>query len=192
MSTVAVILAHDSADGVGGSRFLLPIDGPPMLEHIVREAVTWPVDDVVVVLGDRAEEVMDGCSLDGATIVIDPEWEEGRAAPMRAALDLVSRDRSCRRVVVARGDQPGVGADVVASLLDASDESQAVVPKYRYAVGWPVVVSRGLWDLFLGLEGAIDIHDVLRSHVGGVTQVWCDQLAPTIVRTPDDLPSRRR
>ena len=194
MTTTAVIVAADSSAEFDGSPYLVPIGGVPMLERIVRDARSWPVDDVVVVLGDRADEIVAGCSLDGATILIDPEWVEGGAAPLRAVLDLLSRDRDIRRIVLARGDQPFVGSEVVAALLEAAvdESSDVVLPKYRYATGWPIVISRGLWDLFLGLEGSIDIHDVLRSHVGAIDEVWFDRLSPAILRSPDDLPMRRR
>lgn len=193
MSTVAVILAADPGSGFATPKYLSPIRGVVLLDSVVADARTWPVDAVYVVLGADAEVVSEACDLDGVTILMDPEWSEGEAAPLRAVLDLLSRDRSIHRAVIARGDQPGVTAEVVASLIDAAVESQssAVVPKYRYALGWPVIVARGLWDVFLGLEGEIHIHDVLVSHSVTVSEVWIDQLSPTAYQTAEQLPTAR-
>lgn len=193
MSTVAVILAADPGSGFASSKYLSPIRGVSLLDSVVADVRTWPVDGVYVVLGADAEMVSEGCDLAGVTILMDPEWSEGEAAPLRAVLDLLSRDRSVRRAVIARGDQPGVKAEVVASLIDEAveSESSAVVPKYRYALGWPVVVARGMWDVFLGLEGQIDIHDVLVSHSVTMSEVWIDQLAPTAYEASEQLPTAR-
>jgi len=193
MSTVAVILAADPGSGFSSPKYLHPIRGVALLESVVADARSWPVDGVFVVLGADDEAIAEGCDLAGVTVLIDPEWGEGGAAPLRAVLDLLSRDRSIRRAVIARGDQPGVTPQVVASLIDEAVESEsvAVIPKYRYALGWPVLVARDLWDIFLGLEGNIDIHDVLASHTMTVSEVWVDQLSPTAYETAEQLPTPR-
>ncbi|MGI9528278.1 MAG: nucleotidyltransferase family protein [Acidimicrobiia bacterium] len=191
MSTVAVILAADPGSGFATPKYLVPIRGVALLDSVIADARTWPVDGIYVVLGADAEQVSETCDLEDVTILMDPEWNEGEAAPLRVVLDLLSRDRSIRRAVIARGDQPGVTADVVASLIDTAVETQslAVVPKYRYAIGWPVVVGRGVWDVFLGLEGEVSIHDVLVSHSVDMSEVWVDQLAPTAYESAEQLPA---
>lgn len=191
MSTVAVVLAADPGSGFSSPKYLSPIRGVALLDSVVADARTWPVDGIYVVLGADAEMVAAGCDFAGVTILIDPEWREGEAAPLRVVLDLLSRDRSVHRAVIARGDQPGVTAEVVASLIDEAveSESSAVVPKYRYALGWPVVVARDLWDVFLGLEGEVDIHDVLVSHSVTVSEVWIDHVSPTTYETSEEFPT---
>lgn len=193
MSTVAVILAADPGSGFTEPRSLTQIRGVGLLDSVVEDARTWPVDALYVVLGADADAVAEGCDLDGVAVLMDPEWREGNAAPLRAVLDLLSRDRSIRRAVIARGDQPGVKPEVVASLIEVADETEAsaVVPKYRYARGWPVLVANDLWDIFLGLEGHVEVHDVLAAHSVAVSEVWIDQLSPTVIETPDDLPAAR-
>lgn len=193
MSIVAVILAADPGSGFASPKYLLPIRGVSLLDAVITDARSWPVDDVVVVLGADAEAISEGCDLAGVTVLIDPEWDEGGAAPLRAVLDLLSRDRSIRTAIIARGDQPGVAPDLVASLISeaAESESAAAIPKYRYALGWPVLVARDLWDVFLGLEGRIDIHDVLTSHAVTVAEVWVDRLSPTVYATSEELPFSR-
>jgi CTP:molybdopterin cytidylyltransferase MocA len=193
MSTVAVILAADSSSGFESSRYTSIVRGTPVLDRVVSDARTWLVDDIVVVLGADAEEVVATCDLSGTSILIDPEWSEGEAAPVRAVLDLLSRDRAILYAVMARGDQPGVEPSIVASLLEAATDSDAwaVIPKYRYARGWPLVIRRDLWDVFMGLEGSIDLHDVLASHAVTVEEVWIDQLAPITFESSDDLPDGR-
>jgi CTP:molybdopterin cytidylyltransferase MocA len=157
-----------------------------MLERIVADAAGWPVDEVVVVLGPDAEKIIENTDLGEATIVIDPEWAEGMAASLRVGIDVVLRGPQAERIVVAFGDQPGVG-DIVAALLERAPGHTAVVPKYRYRRGWPVVLSSELWNLLLGLEGPVDLHDLLGSHTTGVEEVWFDRLEPPRLLEPRDI-----
>lgn len=161
-----------------------------MLQHVVNDASSWPVNDVIVVLGPDAGRIVDAIDFGDCTVIVDDEWEEGSASPLRAALDLASRDRSVRSCVVARGDQLAVSAQLVGALLDAAKESgaNATVPKYRYSVGWPVVINGSMWEHLLGGEGSVDLLDVIASHADDVEEVWFDHLAPDRYETPSDLP----
>lgn len=194
MSTVAIVLAADSNAEFEGPKYLAMIHGMPMLQCVVNDAASWPVDEAIVVLGADAEEIIASIDFKGMTVVVDPEWSEGSASPLRAALDFASRDRSTHRCVVARGDQPGVDARTIGDLVDVvrDTEADAAVPKYRYAIGWPVVLDFSLWEHLLGGEGSIDVQHVVASHSSGAEEVWFDHLAPMTYTKPDDLPGVRR
>ena len=194
MSIVAVILAADHGQGFPTPKYLSPVRGSTLLDAVVADATSWPVDEVMVVLGADAQEVEAGADLKGVSVLVDPEWAEGAASPIRAALDLLSRDRGVSHVLLARGDQPGIGAGVGDRIAAAASAERvdAVVPKYRYALGWPVAVARSLWDVFLGLEGAIDVHDLIATHASSTHEVWFDHLSPAVITGVDDLPTARR
>jgi molybdenum cofactor cytidylyltransferase len=188
MSTVSVILAADPGEGFSEPKYLTPVHGTPLLERVIGRALLWPVDEIVVVLGSNADIVASSLEFADVSVLVDPEWEEGAASPLRAALDFVSRDLSVDLIVLARGDQPGIERDVVTDLIETARESDAdaVVPKYRYARSWPVVIGPALWGHFLGLEGQVDVLDVITTHAGSVEEVWIDRLAPRIIDTLED------
>jgi CTP:molybdopterin cytidylyltransferase MocA len=194
VSTTAIILAADSNPDFSGSKYLVAIVGESMLQMVVNDAATWPVDEVVVVLGADAAQIVETVDFKGHTVIVDPEWSEGSASPLRAALDLAARDRSTRLCVIARGDQPGVDAGTIGALVDTANETDAdaVVPKYRYSVGWPVVISDTLRTYLLGGEGTVDLHAVVASHSVSVEEVWFDHLPPTVYATPEELPMAER
>lgn len=194
MSIVGVILAADAGEDFPSSKYLSDVGGTPLLERTVRSASEWPVDEVIVVLGADAEILEESVDLGGVSVLVDPSWAEGTAAPLRAVMDLLSRSRDVTHVIVARGDQPEVRTSDVERLVAAAraDGVSAVVPKYRYAVGYPVVIGRAVWDVFLRLEGEIDALDILTSHGATIEEVWFDHVAPRRILVPDDLPGRRR
>jgi nicotine blue oxidoreductase len=192
--TVALVLAVDPGVGFHGSKYLEKVGRRRLIEVVVDEVRTWPVDDVVVVLGADGEQVAERADLGDALLVLDLDASQGLAGSLRIGLDTLARDRHVERAVLAYGDQPGVETGVVTALVAAQTEPgcQAAVPRYRYARGWPIVIGRDLWVKFLGLEGDIDVLDILGSHPEGVSEVWFDRLAEPRIRDAEDLPHRPR
>ena len=164
-----------------------------MLKRVLADVASWPVDRSVVVLGPDAEEILAGMDLDECVFVVDEEWTEGGAAPLRAGLDVLARDPGVEAAVIVPGDLPGIPPDVVAALIDRWRETprRAVAPVYRYAVGWPVVAGRELFGRLLGLEGDVDLLGNLARHEG-IETVHVDRLAPRRVTAASELPTRRR
>ncbi len=194
MSTVAVILAADIGEGFSSPKYLTSIDGIPMVRRVVLDSLDWSVQGRVVVVGPDGELVADAISDLSVTVIVDPEWEEGASSPLRAALDHIMRDRQVSNCVIARADQPGVPARVVDALVERAQESHAdaVVPKYRYARGWPVVVGHGLLERLLGLEGDFQLHDVISTHASAIEECHFDELGKQILDSADQVTHRRR
>jgi len=191
--TTALVLAADRGEGFRVPKYVVPVSGTPLLLRVLADVTTWPVDEVVVVLGAEAERILGALEGMEVTVVVDEEWPEGMAAPLRAGLDTIWRQGRARRVVLAHGDQPGIDAGVVAALLAEHRSPETIVaPKYRYALGWPIVVGRDRFPRLMSLEGDVDLLEVLTSHHEPLVEVWMDRLAPARVRTPEDLPSPRR
>ena len=63
----------------------------------------------------------------------------------------------------------------------------AVVPKYRYQRGNPVLVARYLWPRLMSLEGDSGASRLLQAHPEWVHEVRFDQPVPRDLDTPDDV-----
>ena len=188
--SVAVVIANDPGSGFTGPKYLETVGGRRLIDVVLADVATWPVDEAILVLGPGAEDVLDEMADTEAMVVIDPEWEEGLAASLRVGLDVVMRGPGTDLVVVAYADQPGVTADTVGRLILEAAGATAVVPKYRYRRGWPIVLSAKAWERLLGLEGDVDLLDVLESHPGGVVEVWFDRLERPRIKAPTDIGAR--
>jgi len=188
---VAVVLANDPGTDFIGPKYLTDVGGVALIDRTIADASSWPVDEVVVVLGPDAEDVVAALAPCDATIVIDPEWQEGSAASLRVGLDVVVRGPSTDLVVIARADQVGVRTGDVAALIEAAGDAVAAVPKYRYRRGVPIVLAREMWEHLLGLEGDVDLLGLLESHSDGVVEVWFDHLEAPRIEHPEDADVRR-
>lgn len=188
MKTAALILAADVGSGFDGCKYLSAFRGTTLIEHVVGEVHKWPVDAVVLVLGPQAEGILDAADFGESIIVIDLEWEEGEAAALRVGIDTLYRLDEFDTVVLIHADQTGSRSDEVERLLEQhrSGHRPAVVPKYRYATGHPVVVGDSLWPRLIGMEGSATFDQILQSHPDWVDEVWFDRLQVRRVHTPDD------
>lgn len=164
-----------------------------MLEHVVEEARTWPIEELVVVLGADAEEIVAMCSFGEATVVIDPEWEEGAAASLRVGLDVLTRRGPDGPALIADAATPGIHPEDVAALIAGHDPAQAPVSVtvYRYAPGAPYVVEPELWPRLMGREGKALIETLWKAHPEWVAEVRVDRLAPRPITTPSQLEELR-
>ncbi|MCL1692535.1 MAG: NTP transferase domain-containing protein [Actinomycetia bacterium] len=187
---VAVVLANDPGSGFAGSKYLSDVGGITLIDRTLADASVWPVDEVVVVLGPDAEDIASTLESWDATFVIDPEWKEGSAASLRVGLDVVMRGPATDFVLIALADQPGVPASDVFALLEAAEDVVAVVPKYRYRRGFPIVLARELWEHLLGSEGDADLLGLLESHPAGVAEIWFDHLETPRIQRPEDITGR--
>jgi CTP:molybdopterin cytidylyltransferase MocA len=189
VKVAALVLAADAGSGFTGSKYLAPFRSSTLIEEVVAEVHQWPVDLVIVVLGPDAEEIIEKADLGDAMIVIDLEWGEGEAASLRVGIDTLYRLDEFDALVLIHADEPGSRGEEVLRLLDKHAESHraAVVPKYRYAVGHPIVVGEMLWGRLITMEGNANVDQLLQAHPDWVDEVWFDRLPGRRALTPEDL-----
>jgi molybdenum cofactor cytidylyltransferase len=190
VNAAALVLAAGGSRRLGRPKQLLDWGGRPLLEEVTAAVGDWGVSLVVVVLGAHAEEILERVDLGEATVVVNPEWEEGLASSLRVGFDLLTRRRECEWAFLVLGDQPHIPADVPPALLAAAAESgrPAVVPVYRYQWGNPVLFGRALWERVMSLEGDAGAAALLRAHPGWVYEVRFDHPVPADIDVPTDVP----
>ena len=187
MSTVAIILAADAGQDFATTKYLASVRGSSMVAQAIESCLAWNVDERVVVLGSDADLIAETIGDPEITLLIDPEWREGSSSPIRAALDLVTRDRSVERCVLARADQLDVSPEVVNELIAAAlvSDADVVLPKYRYARGLPVVIGPDMWRHLLGQEGDATLLDSISLHATSTDEIWFDRIAPVYLSTDE-------
>ena len=183
-SVAALVLAAGAGRRFGGPKQLAPFRGRPLLEHAIRAASDSPVDDVVLVLGSRADEIAAGVDLARARVVRCERWEQGHGASLRAGLEAALEADAA---VVLLGDQPCVSAAAVRRVIEARGTgADAVRATYDGRPSHPVLVERALFDRLLEMGADAAPRDVLPAEATRL--VGCDELgSPDDVDTPEDL-----
>lgn len=187
MCVTGIILAAGRGSRMGAPKQLLPLEGRPLLQHVVN-AAAGELDDVILVLGHEAEAVVAALALPRPVrVVVNPDHAEGQSTSLRAGLDHVPE--SSRAVVVLLGDQPGIRAEAIRAVVSAQAASDAPILRAAYGgrASHPVVLAREVWPGAEVLRGDAGARALIAAHAGRVTLVEVGGDPPEDVDTPEDL-----
>jgi molybdenum cofactor cytidylyltransferase len=163
VSAVAALVLAAGQGSRFGPRFklLAPLDGKPLVRHVVEAALASSADPVLVVIGHRAEEVEAALADLPVTFVRNPDYAEGLSTSLRAGLDRCPA--AADAVIVLLGDMPLVEPALIDRLIGAWDgTASAVVPTCEGRRGNPVLLSGALAPALRTLEGDAGAGPVLR------------------------------
>ncbi|MGY0490924.1 nucleotidyltransferase family protein [Streptomyces sp. WG-D5] len=178
--TVAgLLLAAGGGRRLGGRpKALLPHRGRPLVEHAVATLRAGGCDPVHVVLGAAADDVRARAVLDGCQVIVNPDWEAGMGASLRAGLDsLAATEASAALVLLV--DQPGIGGAAVARVLAACDSPAALAAAaYDGERGHPVLFGRDHWaGIAASASGDRGARAYLKEHAAAIDLVECGDVA---------------
>jgi molybdenum cofactor cytidylyltransferase len=179
-----------------GSRFgprlklLAPLDGKPLVRHVVEAALASSADPVLVVVGHRAEEVEAALVDLPVTFVRNPHYAEGLSTSLRAGLDRCPA--AADAAIVLLGDMPLVGPALIDRLIGAWDrKASAVVPTFEGRRGNPVLLSLALAPALRALAGDAGAGPVLRMRSDVLELPVADRSVLMDVDTADALSGMR-
>jgi len=131
----------------------------PVLRHVLDAAVAGGLEEVVVVLGHLAREIVDAVPPTGRVrIASNPRYAEGQATSLRTGLQAV--EAGSEAAVILLGDQPWVRPDAIASVAAAFRAGQGPVVQAVYGgrPAHPTLLGRAVWATVMeeseGDEGA--------------------------------------
>ena len=187
MTTAVVILAAGRGSRLGGdaSKALLEWRGRPLVAWAVDAAVASGLAPVLVVVGYRGDDVRAALPPD-LEVVDNPEWEEGIASSLRAALTVLTPRADVDAVAVGLADQPLVGAEAYARLAVADGDAPIRAAIYEGRPGNPVILARSLWPEAMRLRGDTGARTLMRD--GTVDRIECgDTGSAADIDTLEDL-----
>jgi len=157
-----IILAAGESRRLGHPKQLLPLGQKTMLEHIVEVALSSPFQEVIVVLGHRAEEIQP--LLRRVKVVVNEEWPQGLSSSLRAGLQSLPPGFEACLFLLA--DQPKVTPQLVESIITRHRRTLApiVAPRFRGRRGNPVLFARPLFSELLSLEGEEGGRSLIEKH----------------------------
>ncbi len=153
----AVVLAAGSAVRFGAVKLLAPLDGRPLLQHVLDAAADAALEPIVVVTGRAAADIERAIAWRNERRVVNPRPEAGLSGSLRVGLAAVAAiDPSPDAVLVLLGDQPRVRADILRRLAAEPLDPDRPIVVPAYAGGGdpnPARIERPAWPLARGLTG---------------------------------------
>ena len=141
----AVVLAAGSSSRLGFPKQLAEVKDKPLLQSII-DKVNNNFDNSSVVLGSESEIISEKIDFKNSNILINENWSEGITSSIRTALFFYQNQKEINDIIFFLGDQPEVEVEVIDGLKnDEHDGSKVLVPKYRYKLGFPILIPRMLW-----------------------------------------------
>jgi len=187
---IVVLAAGRSTRFAGGRRSkLLALAGDtPLVRLAVNAALDAQVGEVVVITGDRSDDVARSLAGLPARIVREPRFADGMATSLgRGVLEL----RSADAIMITLGDVPGVLPEAYRRIAARWHATGAtiVVPRYADATAPspPTLFGSVLFDELLALRGDVGARSVIARHASVVVEEPMAWAAPRDVDTLDEL-----
>jgi len=150
---------------------LLPFGDETVIEACLRTLRDAGIDEIVVVLGHRAEEVRRRLAGRKLIFAVNDEAESEMSVSIARGTEKLSG--AARAVLIALVDQPAVPPEAIRSLLTAYHSTQArlVVPQWNKRGGHPVLVDLCYHDELLKLDSRNGLRGLFDAHAGEVRRV---------------------
>ena len=179
----AILLAAGESQRMGSPKPLLAWHGATLIEYQVAQLREAGVNDIIAVVGHRAEDVLPLVTAAGARGIVNEAYQEGRASSLRAGAAAIE---GAKTVVVLSVDQPRPAA--VTRRLLAEHTSGITVPSHGGRQGHPVVLDGALLpELREVNEATKGLRAVLARHAADVHEVPFDSPAVLLdLNTPED------
>src|ERR1700745_468190 len=87
----AIVLAAGMSTRMGQNKLLLDFKDKPLIAHAVDTLLASEIDEVIVVLGNEAEQVQEKLRGRQVRLVENPDFREALSTSVRAGVNAVSR-----------------------------------------------------------------------------------------------------
>jgi molybdenum cofactor cytidylyltransferase len=178
------VLGAGGSTRLGRPKQLLSYGDGTLLGHVVGVARACRLQQTIVAIGGSADEVREAVDLGGTDVVVNNAYGEGCSSSIAAALDAV--DRRCDVLILMLGDQPGVTADTVATLLAGRGDAPLAVCNYENGDGHPIALARSVFGELADLHGDKGVWRLLDQRSDEVARVPISGPIPLDVDTPED------
>ncbi|MEA3441957.1 MAG: molybdenum cofactor cytidylyltransferase [Chloroflexota bacterium] len=167
----AILLAAGESKRMGELKLLLPFGTSTIIEKSIDALLSSRVNEVIVVTGCKAEEVIKRIAGKPIRIVVNPHYLQGMSTSITAGLNLI--DRKAKAIMIALADQPVIDSKVIDKLLEQfrRHDKGIAIPVYQGKRGHPVVFSVKYKKELLKLEGDVGGKEIIDQHQDDVLEV---------------------
>jgi molybdenum cofactor cytidylyltransferase len=179
-----LVLAAGGSRRLGRPKQLLPYHGATLLDHTVATARECEFDQLIVAIGGSAGTVRARVNLSGADVVVNDGYGAGCASSIAVAMGAL--DPAASVLVLMLGDQPGVEAATVRTLVAARGHAPVAVCRYADGRGHPFAFDRSMFGELRSLHGDKAVWKLLDRSAGAVAEVPIPGPVPLDVDTWED------
>jgi molybdenum cofactor cytidylyltransferase len=161
----AIVLAAGMSSRLGGTKLLERVGSKPLVRRAVEAATASQADSVVVVTGNRQDEVRAVLDELEVRFINNPDYSKGLSTSLKCGLSAVPPD--CDGAIVLLGDMPDISSalidKVIAAFNPAEDRSICVATRHGRR-GNPVLWARRFFPEMLAIDGDVGARHLLAQY----------------------------
>ncbi len=183
----AIVLAAGRGVRMGTQKLLLPLGGRTIMEKVVDVALASKVNEVIVVLGYRAEEVANVLAGKPVRLVVNQDYARGQSTSLIAGVKAACPEAAALMFILA--DQPFLTTALINRLIEVYQTSACLVtrPVFKGRPGHPVLLDASLIPELLTLEGDTGAREIVARYRDQVVLVpVTDGTMLVDIDTPED------
>jgi len=168
----AILLAAGESKRMGELKQLMPFgQNTTIVEQAIDNLLSAAVNEVIVVVGYRAEEVIKSIVGKPVKIAINPNYRQGMSTSIIAGLNLV--DSRAQAVMLTLGDQPLINSQTVNRLIEEfhNHDRGIAIPTYQGRRGHPIIFAIKYKEKLLELKGDIGGRQIVKDHPDDILEV---------------------
>ena len=136
-----ILLAAGLSTRMGAPKQLLPFGESTIVETVVDNMLGAKFDEVIVVVGHRAEEIQTQLGTRPIKTVFNPDYRDGMLTSAQAGIRALETSDAFALMLV---DQPFITSALIDQVIDAyvHTEKGIALPSYNYKRGHPVIFDQ--------------------------------------------------
>src|ERR1044072_8295494 len=176
----AILLAAGRSSRMGAFKPLLPFGNKTVIESCIDYLRDGGVEEIVVVVGHRADDIRQQVS--GVKFALNPDPD----SPMGASIAVGVRElpETVKATLITLVDHPAVPPTVVSTLIESwKSGARLLIPTWANRGGHPVLVDLSFRTELLNLPASGGLRALFDAHRSEVTRV--PVASPFIARDMD-------
>ncbi len=185
----AIVLAAGEAKRMGEAKLLLEWKGKVILEHVLQNLQSSLVDEVILVLGHKADQILEKVLARKIKIVVNSDFKTGMSSSIRSGL--MALDKKSKGFFIVLGDQPKISKEILNHLICGFKKmyprKKIVLPVYQGSRGHPVLFSTEYRQEALQLKGDVGARQILADHPEDILEIEMEtDVVVDDLDTPED------
>lgn len=172
---------------MGQPKPLASWQGATLLEYQIQELTAAPVDEIVVVLGHGAQDLLPLVKSPQARTVVNPSYQTGKVSSIKAGLKEMSPQAEAIMIIGVDEPRP---REMLSALFQAHLKAAALItiPSYRGKHGHPPILARSLLPELMAMsEEKQGLREIMQRHRADIHEV--DAGSPLVllnINSPED------
>lgn len=161
-----LVLAAGASSRMGTPKQLLPWNGANLLDSVIKNALVFCPDHVVVVLGANAQEIQ-AHSIHNKSVqfVFHKNWDLGLGSSIAYGVDFIQEVwQNTKAILILLGDQPLIDSEYVSKMIQMYKGSGKgiIATEYDKGVGVPAIFDRRYFSNLAQLNKDIGAKQIIK------------------------------